>query len=69
MPPPPPRAVILCSVLADTSRLRRRAPKALAQRPLRMVGQGLSSPGLTFSLLWGLADRPPGARTPSGHGP
>lgn len=48
-------AVILCSVPADTSRLRCPAPKALAQRPLGMVGPGRGSPGLTSSLLWGLA--------------
>lgn len=52
-----PGPVILCRVPADTFRLRDRAPRGLAQHPLRIAVVGLCSPGLTSSLLWGLVDR------------
>ena len=52
-----PGPVILCRVPADTFRLPGRAPRGLAQHPLRIAIVGLCSPGLTSSLLWGLADR------------
>lgn len=52
-----PYSVILCAVPADTFRLRDQAPQGLAQRPIRIAVEGLCSPGLMSSLLWGLADR------------
>lgn len=52
-----PGPVILCRVPEDTFRLRDWAPRGLAQHPLRIAIVGLCSPGLTSSLLWGLADR------------
>lgn len=49
--------VFPCSVPADTFRLRHQAPRGLDQRLLGIAVEGRCSPGLTSSLLWGLAAR------------